>query len=169
MPPRATRGRPGASASRSPPAGRARRTSSRRSATRTWTRSRRVFVTGQVRTALRGTNAFQEADVIGITAPIVKHSIAVERPDDVAQAIADALHLRARRPARAGAGRRAGRRRERRPRAARRRTRRSCPATGRGRSRTGGRSGSPRRRSRPRGGRCCTRAAASCTPARRPS
>ena len=52
-----------------------------------------VFVTGQVRTALRGTNAFQEADVIGITAPIVKHSIAVERPDDVAQAIADALHL----------------------------------------------------------------------------
>ena len=54
-----------------------------------------VFVTGQVRTALRGTNAFQEADVIGITAPIVKHSIAVERPDDVAQAIADALHLAA--------------------------------------------------------------------------
>jgi acetolactate synthase-1/2/3 large subunit len=52
-----------------------------------------VFVTGQVRTELRGTNAFQEADVIGITAPIVKHSIAVERPDDAAQAIADALHL----------------------------------------------------------------------------
>ena len=52
-----------------------------------------VFVTGQVRTSLRGTNAFQEADVIGITAPIVKHSIAVERPDDVAQAIADAMHL----------------------------------------------------------------------------
>jgi acetolactate synthase I/II/III large subunit len=58
-----------------------------------------LFVTGQVRTALRGTNAFQEADVIGITAPIVKHSIAVERPDDVAQAIVDALHLaRAGRP-----------------------------------------------------------------------
>ena len=52
-----------------------------------------LFITGQVRTALRGTNAFQEADVIGITAPIVKHSIAVERADDVAQAIADALHL----------------------------------------------------------------------------
>jgi acetolactate synthase-1/2/3 large subunit len=52
-----------------------------------------VFVTGQVKTALRGTNAFQEADVIGITAPIVKHSIAVERPDDAAQAIADALHI----------------------------------------------------------------------------
>jgi acetolactate synthase-1/2/3 large subunit len=52
-----------------------------------------VFVTGQVKTALRGTNAFQEADVIGITAPIVKHSIAVERADDAAQAIVDALHL----------------------------------------------------------------------------
>jgi acetolactate synthase I/II/III large subunit len=52
-----------------------------------------VFVTGQVKTSLRGTNAFQEADVIGITAPVVKHSIAVERPDDAAQAIADALHL----------------------------------------------------------------------------
>src|SRR3954466_10251242 len=54
-----------------------------------------LFVTGQVRTALRGTNAFQEADVIGITAPIVKHSIAVERPDDAAQAIVDALHIAA--------------------------------------------------------------------------
>ena len=39
-----------------------------------------LFITGQVKTALRGTNAFQEADVIGITQPIVKHSIAVERP-----------------------------------------------------------------------------------------
>jgi acetolactate synthase I/II/III large subunit len=52
-----------------------------------------VFVTGQVKTALRGTNAFQEADVIGITAPVVKHSIAVERPDEAAQAVTDALHL----------------------------------------------------------------------------
>ena len=39
-----------------------------------------LFITGQVKTTLRGTNAFQEADVIGITQPIVKHSIAVERP-----------------------------------------------------------------------------------------
>ena len=66
-----------------------------------------LFVTGQVRTALRGTNAFQEADVIGITAPIVKHSLAVERPDDIAQAVADALHLATRRAAGAGAARRA--------------------------------------------------------------
>jgi acetolactate synthase-1/2/3 large subunit len=54
-----------------------------------------LFVTGQVRTALRGTNAFQEADVIGITAPIVKHSIAIDRADDIAQAVTDALHLAA--------------------------------------------------------------------------
>jgi acetolactate synthase I/II/III large subunit len=52
-----------------------------------------LFVTGQVRTTLRGSNAFQEADVIGITAPIVKHSLSVERADDIAQAVADALHL----------------------------------------------------------------------------
>jgi acetolactate synthase-1/2/3 large subunit len=58
-----------------------------------------LFVTGQVRTALRGSNAFQEADVLGITAPIVKHSISIERADDVAQAVTDALHLaRAGRP-----------------------------------------------------------------------
>ena len=127
-----------------------------------------LFVTGQVRTALRGTNAFQEADVIGITAPIVKHSIAVERPDDVAQAIADALHLaRAGRPG-PGAGRRPRRRGQgRRP--APTSMCRSCPATGRGRSRTASRSASRRGRWPPRGGRCCTPAAASSTPRRRPS
>ena len=38
-----------------------------------------LFITGQVKTALRGTNAFQEADVIGITQPLVKHSISIER------------------------------------------------------------------------------------------
>ena len=46
-----------------------------------------------MKTTLRGTNAFQEADVIGITQPIVKHSIAIERPDDIAQAVQDALHI----------------------------------------------------------------------------
>ncbi|MBE2317372.1 biosynthetic-type acetolactate synthase large subunit [Solirubrobacter sp. CPCC 204708] len=52
-----------------------------------------LFITGQVKTTLRGTNAFQEADVIGITQPIVKHSIAIERADDIAQAVQDALHI----------------------------------------------------------------------------
>ena len=36
-----------------------------------------VFITGQVRTDLIGTDGFQEADVTGITLPIVKHSFLV--------------------------------------------------------------------------------------------
>jgi acetolactate synthase-1/2/3 large subunit len=54
-----------------------------------------LFITGQVKTTLRGTNAFQEADVIGITQPIVKHSIAVEGADDIAQAVVDGLRIAA--------------------------------------------------------------------------
>ena len=38
-----------------------------------------VFITGQVRTELMGTDGFQEADTIGITMPIVKHSFQVLR------------------------------------------------------------------------------------------
>ena len=34
-----------------------------------------VFITGQVRTELIGTDGFQEADIVGITMPIVKHSL----------------------------------------------------------------------------------------------
>ena len=52
-----------------------------------------VFVTGQVRTDLLGTNAFQEADVIGMTAPMVKHAIAVQSADELQQAIHDAFHI----------------------------------------------------------------------------
>ena len=52
-----------------------------------------LFITGQVKTTLRGTNAFQEADVIGITQPLVKHSISIERADDVAQAVVDAIRI----------------------------------------------------------------------------
>jgi acetolactate synthase I/II/III large subunit len=52
-----------------------------------------VFITAQVRSDLRGTNAFQETDVLGMTAPICKHAIGVERPDDVADAIHEAFHV----------------------------------------------------------------------------
>jgi acetolactate synthase I/II/III large subunit len=52
-----------------------------------------VFITAQVPTTLRGSNAFQECDVIGMTAPIVKHGIAVERADDVADAIHEAFAI----------------------------------------------------------------------------
>ena len=54
-----------------------------------------VFITAQVPTTLRGSNAFQECDVIGMTAPVVKHGIAVERADDVAGAIHEAFHVAA--------------------------------------------------------------------------
>jgi acetolactate synthase-1/2/3 large subunit len=50
-----------------------------------------VAITGQVRSDLRGTDAFQETDVIGVTAPIVKHAIAVERARDVVPAIREAF------------------------------------------------------------------------------
>ena len=50
-----------------------------------------VAITGQVRSDLRGTDAFQETDVISMTAPIVKHAIACERPRDVAPAIHEAF------------------------------------------------------------------------------
>jgi acetolactate synthase-1/2/3 large subunit len=52
-----------------------------------------VFITAQVASHLRGTDAFQECDVLGITLPIVKHSIGVEGPDHVAQAIHEAFHV----------------------------------------------------------------------------
>jgi acetolactate synthase-1/2/3 large subunit len=58
-----------------------------------------VFITAQVATHLVGSMAFQECDVLGMTHPIVKHSIAVEGPDHVARAIHEAFHVaRTRRP-----------------------------------------------------------------------
>ena len=39
-----------------------------------------VFVTGQVRTELLGTDGFQEADTIGITMPVVKHIFLIHHP-----------------------------------------------------------------------------------------
>jgi acetolactate synthase-1/2/3 large subunit len=52
-----------------------------------------VFLTGQVRTELIGTDGFQEADVTGITMPIVKHSIMIQDPRDIPSAIHDAFHI----------------------------------------------------------------------------
>jgi acetolactate synthase-1/2/3 large subunit len=52
-----------------------------------------VFVTGQVRTDLIGTDGFQEADVTGITMPIVKHSLMIQDPRDIPAAIHEAFHV----------------------------------------------------------------------------
>lgn len=52
-----------------------------------------VVITGQVPSALIGNDAFQEADIIGITRPITKHSYLVNNPDDIAQTVAEAFHI----------------------------------------------------------------------------
>jgi acetolactate synthase-1/2/3 large subunit len=52
-----------------------------------------VFITGQVRTELLGTDGFQEADTIGITMPIVKHSFMIQHPLEIPRAIHEAFHI----------------------------------------------------------------------------
>ncbi len=52
-----------------------------------------VFITGQVRTDLLGTDGFQEADTIGITMPAVKHSIMIQNPLEIPRAIHEAFHI----------------------------------------------------------------------------
>lgn len=52
-----------------------------------------VAVTGQVPAALIGTDAFQEADIRGITMPITKHNFLVTDADQIPQVIAEAFHL----------------------------------------------------------------------------
>src|SRR3954462_11280861 len=52
-----------------------------------------VFLTGQVRTELLGTDGFQEADTIGITMPVVKHSFMIQHPHEIPRAIHEAFHV----------------------------------------------------------------------------
>ncbi|MFZ4896086.1 acetolactate synthase large subunit [Plantibacter sp. Mn2098] len=52
-----------------------------------------VAITGQVFSTLMGTDAFQEADIVGITMPITKHSILVKVPEDIPGAIAAAYEI----------------------------------------------------------------------------
>jgi acetolactate synthase I/II/III large subunit len=52
-----------------------------------------VFITGQVRTELLGTDGFQEADTIGITMPVVKHSFMIQHPLEIPRSIHEAFHL----------------------------------------------------------------------------
>ena len=52
-----------------------------------------VAITGQVSSALIGTDGFQEADIRGITMPITKHSFLVTSADEIPQRIAEAFHL----------------------------------------------------------------------------
>jgi acetolactate synthase-1/2/3 large subunit len=52
-----------------------------------------VAITGQVGRGLIGTDAFQEADISGITMPITKHNFLVRSGDEIAQVIAEAFHI----------------------------------------------------------------------------
>jgi acetolactate synthase-1/2/3 large subunit len=52
-----------------------------------------VAITGQQSRPLIGTDAFQEADICGITMPITKHNVLVTDPAEIPRAIAEAFHL----------------------------------------------------------------------------
>ncbi len=52
-----------------------------------------VAVTGNVATALIGTDAFQEADVYGITGPVTKHNYLVKNVEDIPRVVAEAFHI----------------------------------------------------------------------------
>jgi acetolactate synthase I/II/III large subunit len=52
-----------------------------------------VAITGQQSRALIGTDAFQEADITGITLPITKHNMLVTDARDIPRAITEAFHL----------------------------------------------------------------------------
>ena len=52
-----------------------------------------VAITGQVSTSAIGTDAFQEADIYGITIPITKYNYLVKDVDSLAETIAEAFHI----------------------------------------------------------------------------
>ncbi|KIL47569.1 biosynthetic-type acetolactate synthase large subunit [Jeotgalibacillus campisalis] len=52
-----------------------------------------VVFTGQVASAVIGTDAFQEADIVGITQPITKHNYQVKRVEDLPRIIHEAFHI----------------------------------------------------------------------------
>jgi acetolactate synthase I/II/III large subunit len=52
-----------------------------------------VCITGQVSSALLGTDAFQESDVVGISMPVTKWNYQVTHADEIPEAIAKAFHI----------------------------------------------------------------------------
>jgi acetolactate synthase-1/2/3 large subunit len=52
-----------------------------------------VAVTGQVGASMIGTDAFQEADIRGITMPITKHNFLVTNADDIPRVVAEAFYI----------------------------------------------------------------------------
>jgi acetolactate synthase-1/2/3 large subunit len=54
-----------------------------------------VCITGQVPTSLIGNDAFQEADIVGITRPITKHNYLVKDVKELARIVREAFHIAA--------------------------------------------------------------------------
>jgi len=52
-----------------------------------------VAITGQVPTPLIGNDAFQEADVCGVTRPVTKHNFLVKDPQELASTLREAFHI----------------------------------------------------------------------------
>jgi acetolactate synthase-1/2/3 large subunit len=52
-----------------------------------------VAITGQVPGPAIGTDAFQEADIRGVTMPVTKHNYLITHPADIPRAIAEAFHI----------------------------------------------------------------------------
>ncbi len=52
-----------------------------------------VAITGQVGASFIGTDAFQEADIVGITMPVSKHNFLVTDPADIPRVVAEAFHI----------------------------------------------------------------------------
>ena len=52
-----------------------------------------LVISGQVPTALIGNDAFQEADIIGITRPCTKHNFLVHNVEDIPRVIKEAVHI----------------------------------------------------------------------------
>ncbi|MFZ9204847.1 MAG: thiamine pyrophosphate-binding protein, partial [Candidatus Nanopelagicaceae bacterium] len=52
-----------------------------------------VAITGQVPSAAIGTDAFQEADIRGITMPVTKHNYLITDPAQIPRAIAEAFYI----------------------------------------------------------------------------
>lgn len=52
-----------------------------------------VVITGQVFTSMIGNDAFQEADIVGITRPCTKYNYLVKRAEDIAPTIKEAFYL----------------------------------------------------------------------------
>ena len=52
-----------------------------------------VIITGQVTRGVIGTDAFQEADIVGITMPVVKHSFLLQSTDDLTRTFREAFYI----------------------------------------------------------------------------